>query len=182
MKKTAPIKAMPPKKRKNAMLVSTWEFTLNSNRSQPEYRQKVIDVMNLMLNNAVYFLKYAPYFGSKDPDWQTKIFATKVHTFNVEQATGKDSHNNGWHVHALVGFLHNTRIHVNGEKTQTFVKEQFGYKPYFKASFRSDPRTVTELYHTKGGGKNEFVKATPTLVEGKATVGVEAKLPLPEEE
>ncbi len=163
------------------MLVSTFDLTLNSNRTPPEYRQKVIDAMNIILNNAVYFLKYVSVFGSKDPDWQAKIFATKVHSFKAEQAIGEESHNNGHHVHAQVGFLHTTRIHLDRTKVKTFLKEQFGYFPYFHSQFVEDNRTVLELYHGKGGGKDEFIPQAPTLGVGKATVGTNAKLPLPEE-
>jgi len=150
---------MPPKrarKRKNEWLVSTFDLMLNSNRSPPEYKDKVIKSMNVILNNISTFLKYVPMSGSSHPDWRSKIMGFKVHTFNYERATGTEAHNNGHHVHVLISFQHKTRIHIDRTLVKQFLKETWGYMPYFVSRFKSDPRSVLELYHKKGGGENLF--------------------------
>ena len=171
------LKAKPA--RKNKYLVSTFDLTLNTNRSQPEYEQIVISLMNEILNNMAHFLKYASYYGSKDADWLNKVYATKVHTFNVEQATGTEARNNGWHVHSLVGVIHNTRVHIDNGKIKQWLKKKLGYSPYFRNLFKSDERTVIEMYHRKGGGGNQFVPTAPTMTAaGPKVAAPEAKLKL----
>jgi len=141
--------------------VTVFHLTVNSNKGDDQYRQKLKDAMDGFFHNLeTHFIKHNPKPGEtplSDTDLQARISDIKIEAALERNEREKPGTKNWcWHVHAAIRIEHRTRLHLDLQKIHKYLKEEMLVTCYVRCQVGRDAWANFVRY-----GKKDATESAP---------------------